>query len=215
MLIKDRMTRNPITIQAGASVSSLIALMRENKLKKVPVLDGEKLVGLVTDRDVEKVSPSAATTLSVFEINYLLSKATVRDAMSKEFFTCTPDTLVEDAAVLMRENRVNAICVVNEEGRLIGLVTESDLFDAVIDMLGGRTPGNKFVLELDNVPGVLQKLGTAASEKGINILNIAVVSVGPGKVHMMITTAPDTTLETARSAIESEGFRILSESVKR
>ena len=99
MFVKDRMTRDPYTIQVTASINTLIGLMRDKKLRKVPVLDGEKLVGIVTDRDIERVSPSKATSLSVYEINYLLSKITVADAMVAEVITCSPDDYLEDAAL--------------------------------------------------------------------------------------------------------------------
>ena len=98
MFVKERMTPNPITVQETASISELTALMKENKLKKVPVLKGSKLVGVVTDKDIDRVSPSGATTLSVFEIGALLAKTTVKDAM-KDAITVTPDTYIEDAAM--------------------------------------------------------------------------------------------------------------------
>ena len=135
MFVKDKMTRDPYTIQVSASINTLIGLMRDKKLRKVPVLDGEKLVGIVTDRDIERVSPSKATSLSVYEINYLLSKITVADAMVSDVKTCSPDDYIEDAAL----HRINgnghvvmttlARCFINCQS---GNVTQIKCFNCLI-----------------------------------------------------------------------------------
>ena len=215
MIIKERMTPNPKVVQATAPISYLIAFMKENKLKKVPVLDGEKLVGIITEKDVERVSPSAATTLSVFELNYLLSKTLVKDAMTKQVFTCTPGAYIEDAAVLMRANRINCLCVV-ENDKLVGIVTESDLFDAIIDMLGGRLPGNRIILSVDNVPGVLAKLGTATKSLNMNITHFAMTgSKDDGTCELLLRTDGEENLEALRASMEAEGFRVVAASPKK
>ena len=213
MIIRDVMTPNPITLQDTDSINTLIGLMRDRKLKKVPVLHGDKLVGIVTDKDLGKVSPSDATTLSVFELNYVLSQTKIKDAMTKNVFTCTPDTFVEDAAVVMRDNRINALCIV-ENDKLVGIVTESDLFDSLIEMLGGRFHGNRFVIEVDNVPGTLGKLGAAMEERGINMSHFALVSASNEKAQLLIRTGLDSSLESAKTALENCGFKVISASLK-
>lgn len=210
MFIKDRMTKDPYTIQVNASISALMALMREKNLKKVPVLDGDKLVGIVTDRDVERVSPSKATTLSVFEINYLLSKSTVKDAMTKNVFTAKPEDHIEDAAALMRDQRVSALLVVDENKKLVGIVTESDLFDALIDMLGARFKGTRIIIKLPNKPGMLSKLTGVIAETGTNISHLAmVVAEDDSDAEMLLRT--DNEEPTAlKEAITKAGFNIFS-----
>lgn len=209
MLVKDRMTRDPYTIQVNSSINTLIGLMREKGLRKVPVLDGEKLVGIVTDRDIERVSPSQATSLSVYEINYLLSKVTVADAMVKDPVTCTPDTFIEDAALLMRNNRINSLMVV-DNGRLVGIVSDSDLFDALIDMMGGRNPGYKVILNVDNVPGILVKLGTATSECDTNITHFTMTEPAEGKALLLLKMSRGADPVKLRRAIEDAGLEIVS-----
>lgn len=210
MFIKDRMTKNPYTIQVNASINALMALMREKNLKKVPVLDGDKLVGIVTDRDVERVSPSTATTLSIFEINYLLSKSTVRDAMTKNVLTASPEDHIEDAAVLMRDQHVSALLVVDENKKLIGIVTESDLFDALIDMLGARFKGTRIIIKLANKPGMLSKLTGVIAETGTNISHLAmIVADDDSDAEMLLRT--DSEEPTAlKEAITKAGFNISS-----
>jgi len=210
MFIKDRMTKDPYTIQVNASINALMALMRERNLKKVPVLDGDKLVGIITDRDVERVSPSKATTLSIFEINYLLSKSTVKDAMTKNVFTASPDDHIEDAAVLMRDQRISALLVVDENKKLVGIVTESDLFDSLIDMLGARFKGTRIVIKLPNKPGMLSKLTGVIAETGTNISHLAmIVAEDDSDAEMLLRT--DSEDPTAlKDAITNAGFNIFS-----
>ena len=206
MFVKDRMTPDPYTIQVSASINTLIGLMRDKKLRKVPVLDGEKLVGIVTDRDIERVSPSKATSLSVYEINYLLSKITVADAMVAEVVTCSPNDYIEDAALVMREHRINSL-LVTENDKLIGIVTDSDLFDALIDMMGGRTKGNKFVMRVPNQPGVMTKIGAITAAEGTNITHFTMTQSGEDAMLYVITD-PGDDVEKTREALESEGFKI-------
>lgn len=206
MFVKDRMTPDPYTIQVSASINTLIGLMRDKSLRKVPVLDGEKLVGIVTDRDIERVSPSKATSLSVYEINYLLSKITVADAMVPKVITCSPDEYIEDAALVMREHRINSLLVV-ENGKLVGIVTDSDLFDALIDMMGGRTKGNKFVMRVPNQPGVMTKIGSITAAEGTNITHFTMTQSGEDAMLYVITDPADD-VEKTRAALEAEGFDI-------
>ena len=187
--------------------------MRDKKLRKVPVLDGEKLVGIVTDRDIERVSPSKATSLSVYEINYLLSKITVADAMVSDVITCSPDDYIEDAALLMRENRINSLLVM-ENGKLVGIVTDSDLFDALIDMMGGRTKGNKFILRVPNEPGVLTRISGIIAADGTNISRFTMTDAR--EIAMLyVITDPNSDVERTRAALEAEGFTIENLVVKK
>src|SRR5690606_35636264 len=120
MYVKNRMTKNPYSIEVNASISDAVALLREKGLKRLPVVDGEHVVGILTQSDIHKVSPTKATSLSIFEINYLLSKLTVKDAMSKNAVTIEADSLLEEAAVIMREKRIGTLPVV-EGGKLVGI----------------------------------------------------------------------------------------------
>ena len=214
MFVKERMTPNPICISSSAKITELTALMKENKLKKVPVVDGTKLVGIVTEKDVERVSPSGATTLSVFEIGALLAKTTVRDAMSSDVITCTPDTYIEDAAIKMRETRINALVVLAEE-KVVGIITESDLLDSFIAMLGGREEGNRYIVDADNVPGVLNKLGGVTNDLGINISHFVFTQcTQEGKAELLVRTTKDGRIKEVTTAFENAGFTVKDACVK-
>lgn len=214
MFVKERMTPKPICVQVNANISELSRLMKDNKLKKVPVLDGEKLVGIVTDKDVDRISPSGATTLSVFEIGALLSKTTVRDAMTKDVISCAPDTYIEDAAILMRDNRINALVVV-EEDKVVGIITESDMLDSFIAMLGGRVEGNRYIVDADNVPGVLNNMGGVTKTLGINISHFVFTQcTQEGKAELLVRTTKDGRIKEVSDAFSSLGYAVKDASVK-
>lgn len=207
MYVRDRMTKDPYSIQVGAGVTELMGLMREKKLKKVPVLDGDKVVGIVTDGDIEKVSPTKATSLSVFEINYLLSKITVKDAMSRNVYTISPDDLIEDAAVTMRANRINALPVV-KDGKLVGIITESDLFDALIDLLGAREQGTRFVVSTKDKLRVMAEVSSIISNHDVNIKHVAVVRHDEDNSADIIMRVDSLDVEPILQEIEAKGYTV-------
>ncbi len=207
MYVRDRMTKNPYCIQASAGITELMGLMREKNLKKVPVLDGEKVVGMITSGDIEKVSPTKATSLSVFEINYLLSKIQVKDAMTRQFTAVSPDDLIEDAAVEMRAKRVNAVPVI-QDGKLVGIMTESDLFDALIDVMGARVVGTRFVVSTKDKEGVLSEVCTIISNHGVNIIHLAVVRHDEDNSAELILRVDSINVEEILQEIESRGYTV-------
>jgi len=143
MRVRDKMTPNPVTITPQTTIADALALMREGNFRRLPVLDKGKLVGIVTDRDLSEVSPSPATSLSVFELNYLLSRTKIGTIIKKQqVISISPDAYLEEAALIMRDHEIGAIPVV-EEGKLVGIITESNIFDAFIEMMGSeiREPG--------------------------------------------------------------------------
>lgn len=214
MLVKERMTPNPITVQVTAPITELTNLMKENKLKKVPVLSGDKLVGIVTDKDVDRISPSGATLLSVFEITSLLANTKVADAMTKDVITCCPNTYIEDAAIMMRDRRINALVVLEDE-KVVGIITESDLLDSFIEMLGGREEGNRYVVDADNVPGVLNKLGGVTNDLGINMNHFVFTQcTQDGKAELLVRTTKDGRTKEVADAFEKLGFTVKDASVR-
>lgn len=205
MYVKNRMTKNPYTIGADAPITDAVALLREKGLKRLPVVDGERVVGILTQSDIQKVSPTKATSLSIFEINYLLSKLTVKDAMTKKAVTIEADSLLEEAAVLMRENRIGTLPVV-ENGKLAGIITESDIFDAFIDLLGFRDSGSRITVEAKDSPGSMAEIADIFKSFGVNITHIAVYG-GEGVRDIVIRTAA---VETSglEKKLEERGYKI-------
>lgn len=205
MYVKNRMTRNPYTISASAPITDAVALIREKSLKRIPVVDGEKVVGILTQSDIQKVSPTKATSLSIFEINYLLSKTTVKDAMTKQPITIEADNLLEEAAVIMRQNRIGTLPVV-ENGRLVGIITESDIFDAFIDLLGFKSVGSRITVEAKDVPGALADIAEIFKSFDVNITHIAAYR-GEGTSDVVIRSEAVDTKDIEKKLIEN-GYKI-------
>lgn len=208
MYVKSRMTANPYTIDANASVSDVVALMRERNLKRVPVVSGEKVVGVLTHGDLEKVSPTKATALSIYEINYLLSKLKVSDAMTKNAIVISPDSLLEEAALLMRENRISTLPVV-KDNKLVGIITESDIFDAFIDILGFKDQGSRITVEAMDVPGALAHIAEIFKSFDANITHIVAYRGSTGKSDVVIRTNTLNTDEIEAN-LEKQGYKVIS-----
>lgn len=200
MYVKNRMTKNPITITADVPITDVVVLMREKNLKRVPVVDGDKVIGILTQSDIQKVSPTKATSLSVFEINYLLIKLTVKDAMTKKIITIDADNLLEEAAVIMRQNRIGTLPVV-EKGKLVGIITESDIFDAFIDLLGFKDFGSRITVEAKDVPGAMAEIAEIYKSFDANITHIAVYR-GTGTSDVVIRSSVVDTADLEKKLIE-------------
>jgi acetoin utilization protein AcuB len=201
------MTANPYTISFDAPISEAIELMREKSLKRVPVVDKDKVVGVLTLGDISKVSPTKATSLSIFEINYLLSKSKVKDAMTKNAITVSPDCLLEEAAVIMRENRIGTLPVV-KENKIVGIITESDIFDAFIDLLGFKQEGTRITVESMDVPGALSDITSIFKLFDANITHVAAYRGSSiGKSYLVIRTNAVNTDDIEKTIIE-HGYRI-------
>lgn len=171
MFVKDKMTPNPVTVTPDVSISAAFGIMKEQAFRRLPVVKGGKLIGIVTEKELQQVSPSKATTLSVFELNYLLEKTTIKDAMSKDPITVQDDDLIEKAALLMRANKVGALPVMHGD-RLVGIITESDIFDAFIDTMGFRNPGVRLDLRLTDTAGSIAGVINTISQAGGNITHL-------------------------------------------
>ena len=130
--VKDWMTRRVITVDTRTSLPDAHKLMRTNNIRRLPVVDRGKLVGIVTRSDIREASPSEATTLSIWEMHYQLSKLSVGISMTKDPYTVTPDTTIKDAAKMMYTYKIGGLPVVNEGGELQGIMTESDIFRILI-----------------------------------------------------------------------------------
>jgi len=210
MYVKSRMTANPFTIAADAPLADVIDLMREKGLKRVPVVaqDGKKIVGIVTEGDVQKASPSEASTLSIFEINYLLRKMTVSKVMTKDPFVITQDALLEDAALLMRANKISALPVVDAQEQLIGIITESDIFDAFLDLMGFRDAGTRITIQAKNQPGVLATVTGIFYSFNYNISHIAVYGGSSTVCEVVIRFNASNTTELQK-ALKESGYEIV------
>jgi acetoin utilization protein AcuB len=173
MYVKMWMTENPITVGRYTSLADAQEIMRNNGIKHLPVLEGRRLVGIVSRSDLLKASPSNATSLSVHELNYLLSEMKVGEIMTEHPFNATPDTPVEIAAMNMRQYRVASLPVVDPEtGSLVGIITESDIFAALIEIMGVQEKGTRLSLDLEHKPGILAGVTEIVKNHKANIISV-------------------------------------------
>jgi acetoin utilization protein AcuB len=150
MFVKYWMKSDPITISPDTLVIDAKKIMTNKKIRRLPVVKGGRLVGIVTLANLREAQPSQATSLSIHELNYLLAKMTIEEIMTRDVVTCPPDMTMEKAAVLGTKHGVGALPVV-ENGKLIGIITESDIYRAFLHMLGA-TRKETVRITLDNFP---------------------------------------------------------------
>jgi acetoin utilization protein AcuB len=174
MSVRDFMTKNVITVHSEMPIFDAIDLMKKHDIHRLPVVDNDRLVGLITEGTIAEAMPSKATSLSVYEMNYLLNKTTVADIMLKRVKTIKPDALLEDGISVMRKENIGVLPVLEGE-RLIGIITNNDIFDAFLKITGYYDGGTRVSLEIiDDHSGVLAEITKLLSEHQLSILTIVV-----------------------------------------
>ncbi len=169
MLVGERMSRPVISIQPDMPVQDALALFRKEHIRRAPVIKDGKLVGIVSDKDLLNASPSPVTSLSVWEINYLISKIKVAEVMTRKVITVKIDTPIEEAARVMADNKFGGLPVV-DGGRVVGIITETDLFKIFLELMGAREPGVRVTAQVVDAPGELARLTKAIAEIGGNFI---------------------------------------------
>ena len=170
MQVGERMSHPIISIAPDMPVHDALDMFKRERIRRAPVVKNGKLVGIVSSHDLLNASPSMATSLSIWEMNYLLSKVTVSDVMTKEVLTVDEDTPIEEAARIMADNKVGGVPVMRD-GHVVGIITETDLFKIFLEFMGAREKGVRITALLDEKPGQLAKITKAISEAGGNFIS--------------------------------------------
>jgi acetoin utilization protein AcuB len=165
MLVGERMSKPVITISPDTPIAEALNMMKVEKVRRFPVVKDGKLLGVVSDKDLLNASPSPVSTLSIWEMNYLLNKITVSEVMVKNVLTVTEDTPIEQAARIMADNKIGGLPVMRDGG-VVGIITETDLFKMFLELLGAREMGIRVTVLVVEKPGELAKLTKAISEAG-------------------------------------------------
>ncbi len=171
MFVADWMTRQVITVEPHESVLHAMHLMRDRGIKHLPVVHGGKLVGVISDRDIKAYCPSKATALDVYEINYLLSKATVQEAMHKRVVSIAPDAAVEQAAMVMLDENIGCLPVVAGE-TLAGIISDRDIYRALVDISGVRHGGHRICVVIADRPGSVKDVADIIRKHGFHMRGI-------------------------------------------
>jgi acetoin utilization protein AcuB len=173
MLVRERMTANPTVVNPDTPFEDALQLLREKKIRRLPVVDKQgNLVGIVVEKDLLYASPSPATSLSVFEVHYLLSKLQVKDVMTKQVITVGEDCPLEEAARIMVDHKIGSLPIVRGR-QVVGIITETDIFKSMAEALGGREKGLRIELRIPEVKGELAKTAGVIASCGGNIIALA------------------------------------------
>ncbi len=173
MLVKDRMTPDPITITPDISFPDAFRILRERRIRHLPVVNKKgKLIGIVARTDLLHASPSKATSLSIFELNYLLANLHISEVMSSPPITVPEDAPLEEAARLMVQQKIGCLPVLRE-GNLVGMITETDIFKIFVEVLGGEEASLRVTVRVPDVRGELARVARVIAGLGGNICSVA------------------------------------------
>ncbi len=203
MLVKERMKRDPVTVKKDDSFRYALKLIRKEGIRHLPVLDGKKLVGIITDRDLRQAAPSPATTLEVHELNYLLERLKIEAIMTKKVITVAPESSLLDAAKLLMVHKIGCLPVVEQE-ELVGIITEKDLLQALVELLEKAEDISVTELMVEDRPGALETVTTAIGPGPATV--VSGTAVRRGERHpVLLIRAPGLVAADLRRKLSTAG----------
>lgn len=208
MNVKDFMTKELVVVDPQTKIFDAVDLMKKYEIHRLPVVENNSLIGLITEGTIQAAMPSQATSLSVFEINYLLNKTTVNDVMIRDVQTIAPNDLLEDAIYLMRKKNIGVLPVVDIRENLVGIITNNDIFDAFLKITGYTDGGTRIQLRIEkDQRGVLAEVCQVLSSHGYNI---ATVVVNRNETETIIEFQISTQeVKELKEFLEAEGYTVL------
>jgi len=175
MLVGERMSRPVISVSPDAPIHDVLIMFKKERIRRAPVLKDGKLVGIISQGDLLNASPSPVSTLSIWEMNYLISKVKVKNVMSKKVVTVGRDTPIEEAARIMADKKIGGLPVMDGE-KVVGVITETDLFKVFLELMGARDKGLRVTATIDDKPGQLAKVTKAIADAGGNFISFGFFS---------------------------------------
>lgn len=207
MAVKDFMTRKVVYVSPDTTVAHTADMMREQGLRRLPVIENDRLVGVVTERTMAEASPSKVTSLSIYEMNYLLNKTKIRDIMARDVVTVSPYASLEDAVYAMMKNQVGILPVV-EAGQVFGVITEKDVFKAFLEVSGYGEEGIRVIITADDTVGTLAKIVDTISADNLNIKRTVVATRRSGKVAIEIQIDGKAVVTDLREKLIKQGIQV-------
>ena len=208
MFVKDHMTKDPAVITRDVSLMKATDIMGKGRFHRLPVVDQEgRLIGLVTGGLVKEKSGADRTSLSIYELNYLLTRTTVGDVMITDVRTIGPDAFLEEASGIMADNDISVLPVVDDDRKVLGIITDRDIYRAFIDLTGYRKQGTRFVISCEDRPGQLLKVVQLFAEEDANLENLAVYHTERG-VEIEIKATGEVSVERMTEVLRKEGFEV-------
>jgi len=208
MLVANWMSKNIITVDEQDSMQDAMKLLKENDIRMLPVMKKGKLVGIVTDRDLKRASASDATTLEIHELLYLLTRIKVKNIMTKEVITVPPDFTVEETALVLQKNKISGAPVVDSKGKVVGTITQTDLFRVLISLTGVAKGGIQFGLQIEDRPGSIKEVADIIRKFGGRMVSILSsydqVPQGYRKVYIRMRNIERSELQKLIQELESK-----------
>ena len=207
MYVKDHMTKNPITISPDTTISKSLDLMAKNHFHRLPVTDESgKLIGLITEGLVSESTGRSQTSLDMFQLNYLLSRTKAKDIMITDVTTISPDVFLEEAAGEMLKAGISVLPVIDSDRKVIGIITEKDIFQAFIDLMGMNKQGTKFVIKCEDKPGVFVKIAKCFADEDANLESLAVYHSEERGTEVVIKATGEVSVEEMTEVLKNSGF---------
>ena len=207
MAVKDFMTRKVVYISPDTTIAHAADIMRDQKLHRLPVIENDKLVGLVTEGTIAEASPSKATSLSIYEMNYLLNKTKVKDVMIHNVVTVSKYASLEDATYLMLKNKIGILPVVDNE-QVYGVITDRDIFKAFLEVSGYGEEGVRMRFVTEDKVGVLAKIVTLIVEENLNISNTVNIPRKDGKIVIEVQIDGNVDMTALKAKFEEHGIEV-------
>ncbi len=212
MLVKEWMASEPIVVDENTSIMKATQIMKENNIRRIPVVRDGRLIGIISDRDIKEAAPSKATSLDVHELYYLLSEIKIKDIMTPDPITLRENDSVEKAAVIMLENRISGMPIVDDENHVIGIITETDVFKVMVSITGAYRSPIQLAFDMEDRPGSLNKLLNAIREQGGRIVSVLTshehMPVGRREVYIRLKDMPDEELDRLVDSLKKD-FKVL------
>ena len=207
MAVKDFMTKKVIYVSPTTKVAKAADIMKEQGIHRLPVIENDKLVGLVTAGTIEKASPSVVTSLSVYEMNYLLNKTTVGEVMIREVLTISKYASLEDAVYRMRQNNIGVLPVVDQD-QISGVITDKDVFGAFLKIAGYGEAGVRVRLLMPDVMGSLAKIADLLAEKSLDVRSIVQINTENKQTAIEMQLMGELSPEEIERALVAAGFEV-------
>ena len=215
MYVGRKMTTDLITVTPDTPLVKARDLLREHNIKQVPVVDQKgKLLGILTDRDIKQAWASPATTLSIYELTYVLQKLTVESVMVRDLITVTPNSTIERAAKILHDRKIGSLPVV-EDGKLVGIITSTDLMEVLLDGLGVQEESGRIVVLVRDRIGVLADVCSILKDANISIVSMITLPLHqhPG-IHELVMRVHSADRDSAVRCLGDSGYRVITEYIK-
>jgi acetoin utilization protein AcuB len=208
MFVGRRMTRTVITVSRDSSVLHVRNLLREKNINQVPVVEGKKVVGIITDGDIRENSASPASTLSIHELNYLLSEMKAGDIMTRNPATVSPETPVEEAARILNERKIGCLPVVKND-ELVGIITTCDMLNVLLEVMGVGTPSSRIELSIASDMGEICNIAGIVKDMGLSIISmVSTLNRNDPETRFSVLRVNTDDIRELCKALRSAGYKV-------